>query len=53
MLIGPQLEKMLGRVPARDVTAYLDARRVATSPPPVRHPAETPVSITRRTRRKA
>jgi len=52
MSMKVELEKMLGRALARDVAAYLDARRVATSPAPVRHPAQTPVSITRRARRK-
>jgi hypothetical protein len=45
-----ELEKMLGRRLARDVARYLDARRAAVPPRPVRHPAQTPVTIGRRQR---
>ncbi len=49
--MGPELELMLGRKLARQVVAYLDARRrAAKSFPVVPHPAEVPVRLTRKKR---
>jgi len=44
--MGAELKKMLGDRLYEMVVAYLD-QRVASSPPPVRHPSEHPVRFTR------
>jgi hypothetical protein len=47
--MGPELELMLGRKLARQLVAYLDARRKAAKAfPVVPHPAEVPVHLTRK-----
>jgi hypothetical protein len=43
-----ELRKMLGKSLAKQVVAYLDARRKVHEFPPVMHPAEVPVRIGRR-----
>jgi len=48
--MGAELRKMLGKRLYRQVVAYLDDRRAATSFPPVAHPAAVPVTIGRRKR---